>query len=360
MRSYRNDVAHGGNILSGLLLAGALLVAGCLSDFEREADRAHIIGQVGCPEWGCGTNTAQVNDIAVGELNLDEERGDGGFRILSFEHLTGLPLDLDVRNGELVGTDFLGLTYRGSALIGSRIILENLRDLSLHAIIINDFGHVDSWTTPVAKIPAYHLLSSTLDIDLEPISFDEVCGASVSLGDLVPIASHYAVLVAGERYDAVSKTVAVSGASAARWFNIACNGSALAKMKLLGYAPESTNTKTTAVTTPAQRQATLKMITADYCGTGKSFTNVGEPLRWYNRDGTAVPAPDAAPAESSEAIWTDKGALCLDTPRLADQESDLAAAIAAECGAPLPSCAGLLGNWTQHGEWRTEPPTQLW
>lgn len=328
------------------------------TDLAIGAEEFHACSDGGCPEWACGTNTPMVNHIAVGELNLDGERGDGGFRILSFQHVTGLSLELDVRNGELIGIGLLGMTYRGSALIGSRILLENVADLSIHAIVIHDAGYIDSWTQPVFQVPAYHLLSTTLDVELQPIESSEVCGAVLSVDGLTPLAAHYAVLVKGERYDAVTKTVTASGAGASRWFNLACNGSALAKMKLLGYDPEFRATTLTAQTAPVQRQATLKMITADYCGTGKSFTVMGEPLRWYNRSGTAAPAPGSPPASSSEAIWTDSGALCLNVPRRENEEPGILAAISAECGAPLPSCTGLLNTWTQHGEWRTENPSQ--
>jgi hypothetical protein len=337
------------------------LFTACALDFDDFAigiDSWADIGTGGCPDWACGSNTPLVNDAAVGELNRNGAAGDGGFRILSFQDALGVPLDLDIQHGEFVGTGLLGIEYRGADLIGGRIILENVADLSLHAINIADFGHVDSWTQPVEQVPVYHLLSVTLDANLLPIgSAEQVCGAVLPAGDGSLLAKHYAVLIDGERYDAQTKTVSASGASADGWFNIACNGSALAKMKLLGYDPEYTNTATTAQTTPSQRQATLKMITADYCGSGVSFTIIGEPLRWYNRSGAATPDASVPPALSSEAIWLDSGALCLDVPRLEDDEPDIAAAIAAECGAALPSCAAYLDDWQQHGEWRTENPS---
>jgi hypothetical protein len=336
------------------------LLGACALDFDIDVDidvdRWPDIGTGGCPDWACGSNTPLVNNAAVGELNRDGAAGDGGFRILSFQNALGVPLALDIQHGELVGTGLLGVEYRGSALIGGRIILENIADLSLHAINIADFGHVDSWTQPVEQVPVYHLLSVTIDADLLPVGdAEQVCGAVLPAGSS-PLAMHYAVLIDGERYDAQTKTVSASGASADGWFNIACNGSALAKMKLLGYDPEYTSTATTAQTTPAQRQATLKMITADYCGSGVSFTVLGEPLRWYNRSGTATPDSSVPPVLSSESIWTDSGALCLDVARLQDDHPDIAADIAAECGAPLPSCAAYLDSWQQHGEWRTENP----
>jgi ADYC domain len=42
-------------------------------------------------------------------------------------------------------------------------------------------------------------------------------------------------------------------------------------------------------TTTAQRQAMLKMLTADYCGTGRSFTVDGQALK-YGDSGVWYPA----------------------------------------------------------------------
>jgi hypothetical protein len=334
------------------------LFIACTPDYQIDSDTWTLAGDDDdCPRWACGSNTPLVNNIAVGELNRDGAAGDSGFRILSFQHALGMTLDLDIEDGELVGTGLFGIEYRGADLIGARIILENLADLSLNAIIISDFGHVDSWTQPVEQVPAYHLLSVMLDSNLLQIgSSHEVCGSVLPASGGSLLAMHYAVLIDGERYEPGTKTVFASGASADGWFNIGCNGSALAKMKLLGYDPEYTDTATTARTTPAQRQATLKMITADYCGGGKSFTAVGEPLRWYNSNGAVTPDPNSSSALSSEAIWTTDGALCLDVPRRQEDEPEIAAAIAAECGAPLPTCDAYQGDWRRYGEWRTENP----
>ena len=85
------------------------------------------------------------------------------------------------------------------------------------------------------------------------------------------------------------------------------------------------------------RQATLKMITADYCGGGQSYTANGTPVVWRNRAGT-VDSTDLHTPDAVEAVWTAGGALCLDTPRIADVTCQ------------LPSCAGLD---LEDGEWLT-------
>ena len=72
-----------------------------------------------------------------------------------------------------------------------------------------------------------------------------------------PLASAVTVL-GGETYDDAGKTVR---ADQAGWFTLACAGSAAAKMKLMGYAPQTEFDGSGAPSTVAQRQATLK--TAD-------------------------------------------------------------------------------------------------
>jgi hypothetical protein len=79
----------------------------------------------------------------------------------------------------------------------------------------------------------------------------------------------------------------------------------------------------------------LKMFTADVCGDGTSFTVHGQPLLWADANHLTAFERSAA---SLEAVWTDQGAVCLDTPR----RPELAAVIAAHCGA-LPRCTNQRG-----------------
>ncbi len=83
-------------------------------------------------------------------------------------------------------------------------------------------------------------------------------------------------------------------------------------------------------TTLKERTAMLKMFTADYCGTGQSFTVDGMPLsyddsnHWYRY---------ASGYSSQEALWSSEGAVCLDNPRMyTKNEVDMA------CGRVLPAC----------------------
>jgi hypothetical protein len=105
-------------------------------------------------------------------------------------------------------------------------------------------------------------------------------------------------------------------------------------------------------TTLAQRQAMLKMFAADYCGTGRAFTVDGQPLQyrdsthWY--PGASTPSlPDSWAARGVEALWSERGAVCLDTPRRVTREE-----VEAACPG-IPTCGGPAGvvHWDEAGSW---------
>lgn len=163
------------------------------------------------------------------------------------------------------------------------------------------------------------------------LGVENVCSGSL----LDPLASAVTVL-GGETYDGETKTV---NTGMTGWFTLACAGSAAAKLKLLGYGPQSKFPGTTAPASPAARQATLKMITADYCGEGESYTENGTPIVWANRAGTVD--DDLYTPGQVEAVWTANGALCVGATRIADAELDCV----------LPDCEGVDvgdGEWITH------------
>ncbi len=119
-------------------------------------------------------------------------------------------------------------------------------------------------------------------------------------------------------------------------------------MLRLGYDP-ALGVEDPYYTTREQRTATIKMITAAYCGRGESFTESGVAIHWRNRaEWVELQAPTSS---VFEAYWGEAGALCLDSPRLGER-GDI------PCAAELPRCSELsqtevdASRW----EWRTELP----
>ncbi len=303
-------------------------IAGC--DAPEPDETTFRGGTYQCPRWQCGSNTSQINGKSFQELHLGGQPNADGISLAGFVAPLGLLLgwQLGVEGDELVarGGLFGNSTLRGTQLIGS-IILLKLDGVITLPVVIAGYEEVDSWAANGEPVPAYALVYADLS---QPLLTRSVCKGTL----LDPLQASVVVL-SGERYDLEDKTV-IPGQSG--WITFACAGSAAAKMSLLGYGPNAAFADGSTPHTAAERQATLKMITADYCGDGTSYTEDGMLLGWENQGGTVVSSGELG---ASEAIWTEDGAFCLDTPRLVDRE-DVA------CSLPRCDDFGL-----DDGEWAT-------
>ncbi|MDC0667379.1 ADYC domain-containing protein [Nannocystis radixulma] len=284
------------------------------------------IGEKGssCPIWQCGFNAAEVFGSSIHELHLGGQANAAGLRILKVvpgpAAAAGGHVQLDVVGDALVLRDARGAAVAGEALVGTRIVLAK-KGRPYATVMIASHDRVTRWAEGSPEVDAYGLVY----IDGNHIERNVCTGYHDS--PRAPIA----LVLGGETYDLDAKEVRPD---AEGWFSIACAGSAAAKLSLLGYGPQSSDT------TPDQRQATLKMITADYCGGGHSYTENGTPIQWENVQGTV--GLTAEPA-GIEAVWTAAGALCVDQTRIADTEI--------EC--QLPRCGAYD---LSDGEWITYVP----
>jgi hypothetical protein len=317
----------------GLVCAlGFVPLGGCGLDTAEEAPvvRSTTIDS-DCSRWRCGYNTSEINGKSLQELHLDGQDNADGVAIVGFLPPAGLLFDyeLDVDGDELVARGGLlgDQTLRGIELLGGTILVRIEAGLVV-PVLIAGYEEVDSWATGADPLAAYSLVYADLD--------DPLIERSVCKGTLLDPLQASVVILAGERYDLDTKTVI---ANQDRWFTLACAGSAAAKMALMGYGPHADFAGQGAPASVEQRQATLKMITADYCGDGTSYTVDGTPMHWENQAGTVV---DPEPLGDLEAFWTGDGALCLDTPRLVDPS---------EVACALPSCDALSlddGEWASY------------
>jgi hypothetical protein len=287
-----------------------------------------------CSQWRCGYNSSEVNGKSLQELHLGGEANAEGVELVGFLPPLGLLLDYElevdgdelIARGGLLGTSVL----RGPQLLGSTLLLR-LDGGLIVPVVIDGYQEVDSWASGAAPVSAYALVYADL---AEPLLQRSVCKGTL----LDPLQASVVVL-AGERYDLAGKSVI---ADQPGWITLACAGSAAAKLALLGYGPNADFDGQGSPASVEQRQATLKMITADYCGDGHSYTADGTPLYWENQSGTVTPEPGAN-LDALEAIWTADGALCLDVPRLVEPN---------EVQCARPSCAEL---GLDDGEWATYP-----
>lgn len=198
-----------------------------------------------------------------------------------------------------------------SELVG---LVIDLRDAAgeRYALRFESAGSTTYWAGPPDQVQTFSLSYTT--------------AAQQALQPLCASGLNEAILFTGDRYDAARKTVTATKASTAGWVNIACAGTALAKLFLVRH----TEASQAVATTREERQAMLKMFTADACGDGTPFTVHGQPLLWADAKGITR-FPDSP--LTLEAVWNEHGAVCMDQPR----RPELAAAMNARCG-PLPRC----------------------
>jgi hypothetical protein len=327
-----------------MIHAMAMVLGACAAtvDDDELVSTTEQAAGVGCPELGCMLNAASLGDgLFFHELHPLGYPNTVGVQLERFESGTGAPLQLQVVGHELFGIDPGGSARHGSDLVNARFILS--KDGATYVVRIAAIDRTSFWVGDTGQVPIYTFVYTRPS---EPNRERAVC-TTRDTEHGVP--TTVALVFTGDRYDAVRKTVTDG---AAGWFNVACAGSAMAKMHLLrhtaaGQAPGYT-------TTVYQRQAMLKMLTDDVCGTGRSFTVDGEDVKYTDRRGWH-PLPSVT--GTTESIWTDRGAICLDEPRRQLEDGPgVAAAIAAECGRVLPSCAAIEATWQLFGYGYTKNP----
>jgi hypothetical protein len=294
--------------LSAPLLA---LAVGC-----APADELEFRDTYGCV--GCGSNSPRVNDFLVPELHVDGEPNEDGVTVLGIRAPNQTLHRLAVDNDEFAAYDANNLRVGvGEDLIGWDIVLSDGVDTTELHIRAHD-AEIDSWATGGAPISAYALAYETGTAPVETVN---VCPAVRDDPDALAV-----TLISGEIYRRDEKVVIPEQPG---WVTLACEDEAVFKMKLMNYGP-SDDFDNGAPASPDQRQATIKMITADYCGTGESFTAQGTPLLWKNA-GETVSTGNLPPGAAIEARWDRNGAVCLGRPRLAEPED-------VQLVCPLPVC----------------------
>jgi hypothetical protein len=143
----------------------------------------------------------------------------------------------------------------------------------------------------------------------------------------------------------------------ARKITFACEAGALGKCVAWGYKPwASVNGKSLADT----HQACTRMLRADYCGNGRSHTQPGIVIDYYDPAGVASRTTRASaawnPAQASfEAAWATDGASCLSRTR----DGRALEEVLHECPGRFKAGAVDLGDGDQCLKQRTHPSTAL-
>ena len=271
--------------------------------------------------WGCQT-CGYSNSPFFGTLPIDrlrtgtnKDQGSTDLRLVALQSPAGVQHPARVEVQELVADTPAGPVQRGS-LQGWSLVLDD--GASQHLVAISTYEEHPDWVTG-QLIPAYGLAYH------DPVDPDHPL---VNVCPGIGPDETSVVLITDELYDVTTKEVLPDQPG---WVTLACRGHALMKLKFLGHDPHDdygSNWK--------QRQAALKMVTADYCGQGHSFTAVGQPLAWVDELGN-FPEEALPSILGVEAKWTAYGAVCLDEPRLVPR-----AEVEAQCS--IPTCNGDMGH----------------
>jgi hypothetical protein len=129
-------------------------------------------------------------------------------------------------------------------------------------------------------------------------------------------------------------------------FNIACIGSAISKLHLLRHtsASQGENISSNLQPDELQRQALLRLLTGDYCGTGNLFIQNGIPIHLEFNNSPYQPTTDSKfeidnHSDSIDARWDHTGATCIGIPRLGVGVLDQIKSTCKAVGHALPDCA---------------------
>lgn len=352
-------------------------LVGLLSCNAAELQESTSFAQIGeCDtEWVCGSNSPEIDHYGFHELHLEGDKNREQFQIVTKDGLAqiwkgGVGYTLKVLGSRIYGFDKKGFpVLSGLGLQGSEIRL-------LH-------NGETSYTIRIEAVRAIRYAVASQDDSLEAYAlswYDEngnppngkrlVCEpptilpANVSgLGEagdptgsidrrsvvrphpdadeLLGMNPGETVVFEGDRIDAATKTMGAEFNTT--WINFGCAGHTLAKMHLTRHTKAS-NSAAYGISDD-DRQATLKMMVADYCGDGTPFTIAGERVRWKGGLVGFFTQPSAL-----EARWSSQGAVCLHQPRLKGSTHPLAlelfgtsveVAIERHCPKQIPVCSDL-------------------
>lgn len=318
------NAAGGGPSTRGMMMKSwcvfALVLGGCGAEGAEEV--GWVSAQVGgsdCDRLNCPGNSGLMGVLRPYELDRT------GLQLSSRRmRLAGLEfgdVGIDLANFGVSGTSIHVQTaakvLTGAGVVGLKLILahepEN-QPPQTYELYIEDYTRVPYYVDGGdGAFWGYHIVYGLPGQEV----LQELCPYQEYDPDH-EVAATWAVFWQGDRYDPDTGQIFASGEQVGPWFNLSCAGEATIKML---------RTRTGGAVDPAspvaQRQATLNMFTAAYCGPGGPritkygvpFTTLGQPIAWSDLSGPQE--IEEGGVSSYEAAWDEHGAVCLRTPRKA-------------------------------------------
>jgi hypothetical protein len=345
--------------LRWILPAAATTLIACTNPMEPTAQSRGALMITDECDWGCGSNAASLGDgIIFHELDASGYKANSGGIRITGARLAGRDVKVRVVRDQLTAraTDGSGDVFTSTELVGLVILLS--RDGEAYELKVldqNDKG-LTFWSGEADGVPTY--LFGVRRAGPIDAPYAELChGTGLDEAPEWNGVTRQALVFTGDRYNATTKSVWETPPDDP-WFNLACAGTATAKMHLIRHTQAGSYSGNARIypTKVYERQAMLRMYTADYCGNGHSFTVDGHPL--YYLDATGRPRSSAAPSfslaaggfTSVDAVFDQNGATCIATPRLSP--SVTVADVEAVCGHPIAPCdppSTLASTWQGQG-----------
>lgn len=335
-----------------LVLCSLLPIAACATsappEDEEPADEAGDWGgrplMPACPPSQCPSAQASTHDLRelheLGQPNLAGVSVNG-----LWKH--GLRYRPDVSGDRLRGVRGGQPPLLGSALVGSYFLLATPTG-NYRLYVTGVSSTVTHWLGAATPIESYELQYTGPDAPALQPACPVPPPADAGDGNTWVQPGH-ALLFAGDRYDKAYQVTATTDAEAGDWFNLACAGWEVTRMHLNRYTTAGADAAHPS--SKAERQDVLSMYVGNYCGEGTRFSQPNTELDWSSANGWRT----ASPLSTVEAVWSGGRAVCLSTPRLADTQPGVYAAILATCaqaGVALPPCGELSwfpAMWKLHG-----------
>lgn len=274
---------------------------------------------------GAKFNGARFNGVKLNGLSLNGVRQNGitlnGLRLNGVDpngrNLNGLSANgMDLNGMDLNGVYANGVTVAGNELVGTSDAGKLLTgDAFVGATLA---GVLTDGTTIELRIGAFEREGAIAYYRLEHDG-QSLC-ADGERGMFLPGSWD----ATGKRHDAQA-----FGASEVR-VSYSCTSGALAKCVVFGYAPWTVGADL--------HQACTRMVRADYCGSGTSYTKDGTLIDMFDPRGVQSPANEAGFA--FEAAWGPDGAVCANRPRF-DARTVEGDRVLPGCWSSLPPCTSL-------------------